>query len=129
MKLTRSQQRVLKLLQQLSQAISAQDIYAQLRHQEQNIGLATVYRSLEALKTQGLIKGITLPNGEAIYSLMPSDRHHLNCLNCKALIQIDSCPLHNLNTSLEQSYNFRIQYHTLEFFGLCHNCEANQVKV
>jgi len=126
MKLTRSQQIVLELIQQLNQAISAQDIYTQLRQQEQNMGLATVYRSLEVLKTQSLIKGITLPNGEAIYSLMPSDRHHLNCLNCGSLIQIDSCPLHNLNTSLEQSYNFKIQYHTLEFFGLCSICEANQ---
>jgi Fur family transcriptional regulator, ferric uptake regulator len=122
MKLTRSQQRVLELLQELNQAIAAQDIYVKLRHQGQTMGLATVYRSLEALKTQGLIKGINLANGEAIYSLMPSDRHHLNCLNCKALIQIDSCPLHNLNSSLEQSYSFKIQYHTLEFFGLCANC-------
>jgi Fur family transcriptional regulator, ferric uptake regulator len=125
MKLTRSQQKVLELLQQLNQAIAAQDIYVQLRHQGQNMGLATVYRSLEALKSQGLIKGITLSNGEAVYSLMPSDRHHLNCLNCGALIQIDSCPLHNLNSSLEQSHNFKIQYHTLEFFGLCANCEVN----
>ncbi len=126
MKLTRSQQRVLELLQQLGQAISAQDIFTQLRHQEQNMGLATVYRALETLKTQGLIKGITHAGGEAVYSLMPSDRHHLNCLNCRALIQIDSCPLHNLNASLEQNYNFKIQYHTLEFFGLCGNCELQQ---
>ena len=126
MKLTRSQQKVLELLQQLNEAIAAQDIYVQLRHQGQNMGLATVYRSLEALKSQGLIKGITLSNGEAVYSLMPSDRHHLNCLNCGALIQIESCPLHNLNSSLEQSYNFKIQYHTLEFFGLCANCEVSQ---
>jgi Fur family ferric uptake transcriptional regulator len=126
MKLTRSQQKVLELLQQLNKAISAQDIYSQLRQREQNMGLATVYRSLEVLKTQSLIKGMNLPNGEAVYSLMPSDRHHLNCLNCGALIQIDSCPLHNLNTSLEQSYNFKIQYHTLEFFGLCGQCELNQ---
>ncbi|AFY74965.1 Fe2+/Zn2+ uptake regulation protein [Synechococcus sp. PCC 7502] len=128
MKLTRSQQKVLDLLQHLSQAISAQDIYTQLRQRSESMGLATVYRSLEVLKTQGLIKGITLPNGEAIYSPMPSDRHHLNCLNCGALIQIDSCPLHNLNSSLEQSYNFKIQYHTLEFFGLCSQCEATITK-
>jgi Fur family transcriptional regulator, ferric uptake regulator len=126
MKLTRSQQKVLELLQQLNQAIAAQDIYMQLRHHGQNIGLATVYRALEVLKSHGLIKGVNLANGEAVYSLMPSDRHHLNCLNCGMLIQIDSCPLHNLNTSLEQSYNFKIKYHTLEFFGLCHNCETNQ---
>jgi len=125
MKLTRSQHIVLELLQH-SQEISAQDIYAKLRHNGQNMGLATVYRSLEVLKNQSLIKGITHSNGEAVYSLMPSDRHHLNCLNCKKLIQIDSCPLHSLNTSLELAHNFKIRYHTLEFFGLCSTCAASQ---
>ena len=119
MKLTRNQHIVLELLQGLSHEISAQEIYAQVR---QAMGLATVYRALEALKTKGLIKGITLSNGEAVYSTMPSDRHHLNCLNCGALIPINSCPLHNLNGNLEQAYNFKIQYHTLEFFGLCQAC-------
>lgn len=123
MKLTRNQHKVLELLQGLTYEISAQDIYAQVR---QSMGLATVYRSLEALKAKGLIKGVTLTNGEAVYSTMPSDRHHLNCLSCGALIPIHSCPLHDLNTSLEQSYNFKIQYHTLEFFGFCQACHPTK---
>jgi Fur family transcriptional regulator, ferric uptake regulator len=121
-KLTRSQEKVLALLQELNQAVSAQHIYSELRNREQNMGLATVYRSLEALKLQGTIKGLNLPSGEAIYSLMPTDKHHLHCLNCGALVLIDSCPLHDLNHKFEQTYNFRIYYHTLEFFGLCDRC-------
>jgi Fur family transcriptional regulator, ferric uptake regulator len=122
-KLTRSQERVLHLLQQMNQAISAQGIYTELRGDRQKIGLATVYRSLEVLKLQGLVKSLTLPNGEAVYSVMPADKHHLNCLNCGVSLPIDSCPIHELGAQLHQAHNFQIYYHTLEFFGLCPLCQ------
>lgn len=47
---TRSQKRILNLLQLLNRGLSAQDIYVELRSQNQGMGLATVYRALEALK-------------------------------------------------------------------------------
>ena len=74
-KLTRSQERVLNLLQHHDRAISAQSIYSELRDSENSVGLATVYRSLDALKLQGLNKALTLPNGETVYSVMPADKH------------------------------------------------------
>ncbi|WP_019500810.1 Fur family transcriptional regulator [Pseudanabaena sp. PCC 6802] len=122
-KLTRSQEKVLHLLQQTNQAISAQGIYAELRSDRAPVGLATVYRSLEVLKLQGLIKSLTLPNGEAVYSVMPADKHHLNCLNCGISLPIESCPVHELGNQLQQAHNFKIYYHTLEFFGLCPQCQ------
>jgi Fur family transcriptional regulator, ferric uptake regulator len=125
-KLTRSQERVLHLLQQMNQAISAQGIYTELRDDRQKIGLATVYRSLDVLKLQGLIKSLTLPNGEAVYSVMPADKHHLNCLNCGVSLPIDSCPVHELGAQLHQAHNFQIYYHTLEFFGLCPLCQNQE---
>jgi Fur family ferric uptake transcriptional regulator len=123
-KLTRSQERVLNLLQKTTQAISAQGIYAELRSDRAPVGLATVYRSLEVLKLQGLIKSLTLPNGEAVYSVMPADKHHLNCLNCGISLPIESCPIHELGAQLQQAHDFKIYYHTLEFFGLCAQCQA-----
>ncbi len=127
-KLTRSQERVLHLLQKMNQAISAQAIYTELRSDRQSIGLATVYRSLEVLKLQGLAKSLTLPNGEAVYSIMPADKHHLNCLNCGVSLPIDSCPIHELGAQLQQTHNFQIYYHTLEFFGLCPLCQKQDQK-
>jgi Fur family transcriptional regulator, ferric uptake regulator len=126
-KLNRSQERILKLLQNLDRAISAQSIYAKLQNAEQGLGLATVYRSLEALKLHGLAKALVLSNGESVYSVMPTDKHHLNCLNCGISLPIDSCPVHGLNNQLDQTHNFKIYYHTLEFFGLCNQCQSQVV--
>jgi Fur family transcriptional regulator, ferric uptake regulator len=120
---TRSQDRVLNLLKNLNQAISAQDIYVELRNQTQGIGLATVYRALEALKLEGAIQVRTLASGESLYSSVQEDRHHLTCLQCGASMPIDECPVHELENQLHQSYQFKVYYHTLEFFGLCTVCQ------
>jgi Fur family transcriptional regulator, ferric uptake regulator len=119
---TRSQKRILSLLQSLKCSISAQDLYIELRNRQQDMGLATVYRSLEALKLQGEVQVRTLANGESEYSLIKSDRHHLTCVNCGTSIAIDECPVHNLEQQLETSHTFKVYYHTLEFFGLCQKC-------
>lgn len=120
-KLTRNQTKVFDLLQNSGQNLSAQDIYNSLRCQG-SIGLATVYRALEALKLSGLVRALTMPSGETLYSVIPSDRHHLNCLNCGKSLLLDLCPLEHLSPQIAQTSGFRIFYHTLEFFGLCPQC-------
>ncbi|MEL6580899.1 MAG: Fur family transcriptional regulator [Cyanobacteria bacterium J06607_15] len=119
---TRSQERIMSLLQSLKRSISAQDLYIELRNREQDMGLATVYRSLEALKLEGAVQVRTLANGESVYSPIKSDRHHLTCVNCGVSIPINECPVHDLEKQLEQSHAFKVYYHTLEFFGLCQKC-------
>jgi Fur family ferric uptake transcriptional regulator len=119
---TRSQERIFKLLTTLNRAISAQDLYLELRQREQNIGLATIYRSLEALKLQGAVKARTLASGESVYSSIHKDQHYLTCVDCGQSIPIDECPVHDLENKLEKSHHFKVYYHTLEFFGLCQQC-------
>ncbi|WP_009633223.1 Fur family transcriptional regulator [Synechocystis sp. PCC 7509] len=122
---TRSQERILKLLKTLNRGISAQDIYIELRT-SQNIGLATIYRALEALKLEGVVQVRTLASGESLYSSIQQDKHHLTCLQCGQSILIDECPVHELETQLHNAHEFKIFYHTLEFFGLCHQCQLIQ---
>ncbi|MBW4643434.1 MAG: transcriptional repressor [Goleter apudmare HA4340-LM2] len=122
---TRSQERILNLLKTIKQGISAQDIYVELRNCNQSMGLATVYRSLEALKLEGLVQVRTLANGEALYSLAQQDKHHLTCLQCGVSIPINQCPVHDLEDQLQGTHKFKIFYHTLEFFGLCGQCQLN----
>jgi Fur family ferric uptake transcriptional regulator len=123
---TRSQERIMEVLKTLKKAISAQDLYIELRKRNQNMGLATVYRSLEALKLQGEVQVRTLPNGESLYGSIHRDQHHLTCVNCGTSIVIAECPVHQLEEQLEQSHHFKVYYHTLEFFGLCDRCQLAQ---
>ncbi|MEP0752885.1 transcriptional repressor [Trichocoleus sp. Lan] len=124
---TRSQERILNLLKTMNRAVSAQDIYVELRNRSQSMGLATVYRSLEALKLDGVVQVRTLASGESLYSSVQQDKHHLTCLQCGNSIPINQCPVHELESQLQQSHSFKIFYHTLEFFGLCDRCCVAQV--
>lgn len=119
--LTHNQQAVLDLLHQQANALSAQDLYSLLR-ERQAIGLATVYRALETLKLRGLIKNRMGANGEALYSPVVSDQHYLTCLQCGQSFPLDHCPVQELESHLHGSIQFKIYYHTLEFFGICEPC-------
>jgi Fur family ferric uptake transcriptional regulator len=120
---TRNQEKILTALKGFNQPVSAQDLYVEMRQDGVTMGLATVYRSLDALKLEGAVQMRTLPSGESVYSLPQEDRHHLTCLQCGNTIAIDECPVHELEEQLHQSHHFRIFYHTLEFFGLCPKCQ------
>jgi Fur family transcriptional regulator, ferric uptake regulator len=127
-RLTRHQQGLLDYLKQSSGTlVSAQDLYLALRGLGQGMGLATVYRSLDVLKREGLIQVRLLPSGESVYSMMQHDRHHLTCLQCGVIVPIDACPVHHLEEQLSVSHRFKINYHLLEFFGLCEGCQVAPV--
>lgn len=119
--LTPNQQTILELLHQQSQALSAQELYRILR-KRQAIGLATVYRALEVLKRQGLIRSRIGANGESFYTPVEPDQHYLTCVQCGQSFPLDHCPLQEIAAHLQLSISFKIYYHTLEFFGLCEPC-------
>jgi Fur family transcriptional regulator, ferric uptake regulator len=81
---------------------------------------------LESLKLDGMVQVRTLSNGEAVYSLVQEDKHHLTCLQCGNSIAIDECPVHTLEEELHKSYKFKVYYHMLEFFGLCTQCQKEE---
>jgi Fur family transcriptional regulator, ferric uptake regulator len=120
--LTPHQQAVLDVLSHQTERRSAQDLYAILR-QIRSIGLATVYRSLEILKLQGLVQSHVGLTGESLYSPIAEDCHYLTCLQCSQSFPLEHCPVENLAAHSPPSGSFKIYYHTLEFFGLCEICD------
>jgi Fur family transcriptional regulator, ferric uptake regulator len=127
-KLTLSQERILNLLRSHTQELSAQDIHAEFRRQHGMMGLATVYRSLRSLQLSGRVQARTLKTGESVYSLAREEHHHLTCLQCGISLPIENCPIQELEQQLEHIKNFKVYYHTLEFFGLCSPCANRPIE-
>lgn len=119
--LTPAQEAVLHTLKRQPQPISAQSLYAVMREQ-QGIGLATIYRSLDALKRLGQVQHRVSITGETLYSMVETEHHYLTCLHCGASFPVETSPIKELEVQLQRSYSFKIYYHTLEFFGLCQSC-------
>jgi len=118
---TPAQNAVLEALQHHRQPISAQALYSAMRSQH-GIGLATVYRSLDALQKLGLVQHRAALEGTTLYTLVEHDCHYMTCLHCGQSFQVQDCPVMEFETKLQGSNAFKIYYHTLEFFGLCEPC-------
>ncbi len=123
---TRGQVKVLEVLRQSQQPISAQTLFAELRQRDQPLGLATIYRALEALKREGLVQSRVTPQGEALYTVVADDhRHFMTCLRCGTSTPLETCPFETLEQQWRQSQTFQLYYHTLELFGICWLCQNN----
>ncbi len=118
---TSAQKAVLAALQHHRQPLSAQGLHSEMRSQHP-IGLATVYRSLDALQKTGHIQHRITLEGTTLYSLVKHDRHCMTCLHCGQSFPINTCPVAELEAQLQDSGKFKVYYHTLEFFGLCESC-------
>ena len=120
---TRAQTAVLQILRQQPEPISAQALYTLIK-KNQRIGLATVYRALDALKRMGQVQHRVTLAGETLYNAVEQDRHYMTCLHCGQSFPLDTYPLKGLEFSRQNTGSFKVYYHTLEFFGLCEPCSV-----
>jgi Fur family ferric uptake transcriptional regulator len=126
---TPAQNAVLEALQHHRQPISAQALHSAMCSQrlgeaqaQHGIGLATMYRSLDALQKLGLVQHRVTLEGTTLYNLVEQDCHYMTCLHCGQSFQVKDCPVMEFEAKLQGSNAFKIYYHTLEFFGLCEPC-------
>ncbi len=117
------QQRLLEELRRCGTEMSGQQLHRQLENGPSSMGLATVYRNLRHLQQKGLVRCRHLPTGEALYAPVEHDRHHLTCVDCGSTRTLDHCPLHGLTMSNAEQSDFKLLFHTLEFFGICSKCQ------
>jgi Fur family ferric uptake transcriptional regulator len=118
---------ILELLQNRTQPLSAQEIFVELRNCQKTVGLATVYRALEALLAEGKLQVVNLGDHQTYYQILPSsghNRHHLICTHCRRVVPLSICPVHDLETELSGQHDFVIEYHVLDFYGTCADCRA-----
>ena len=120
------QQQLLEALQASSDEMSGQQLHRSLEESSSAMGLATVYRNLRQLQQRGMVRCRHRPNGEALYAPVERDQHHLTCVSCGETQTLDQCPVHEMNVEPPESDNFKLIFHTLEFFGLCKRCRTER---
>jgi Fur family ferric uptake transcriptional regulator len=125
-KLSARQEHLLSALRDADAELSGQDLHAQLRQSDTPMGLATVYRHLRQLQQWGLVRCRHLPSGEALFAPTERDDHHLTCVDCGATQRLAHCPVHAMELPVQEMGGFLPLFHTLEFFGLCPDCQRRQ---
>ena len=125
-KISTRQKQLLEELEKFDDEMSGQELHRRLHEAEFSMGLTTVYRNLQALVKQGLVRSRNLPTGEVLYAPLDRDIHHLTCVDCGQTMRLKGCPVKDIKLPKNKSQKFELLFHTLEFFGLCELCHQRQ---
>jgi Fe2+ or Zn2+ uptake regulation protein len=82
----------------------------------------TLYRNIESLKQNGIIKEVKFSSKEAYYELIGKHHHHIVCENCGKIAEVKNCKVTLPKNSLVNLGFAKLKEHSLEFFGLCNQC-------
>lgn len=116
--------RILEILGGSGQPISAPDLLESVNSSNEGVNKTTIYRELDFLQSKDLISEVEFGDGKKRYELNDGHHHHLICLNCKKIEDIDlKTDLSEEEKNIEKKTGFKIQIHSLEFFGLCKSCQ------
>ena len=136
-RLTVGRDAILDILSAAQGHLSADDIYMKVRPKYHNVGLTTIYRTLDVLSNIGMVYKLDFGDGRARYELAQGPKgehhhHHLVCTDCNKVIDYTDFIgeevelLKQTEKGLGKKYNFRITNHLIQFYGLCEKCGAKK---
>lgn len=114
------------LLEREQDHLSAEDVYLLVKDKAPEIGLATVYRTLELLTELKVVDKINFGDGVSRYDLRKEGaehfHHHLVCVECGSVTEIEEDLLGDVEDIVESKFEFDVRDHRLTFHGVCKNC-------
>ncbi|MFZ0389161.1 MAG: Fur family transcriptional regulator [Calditrichia bacterium] len=136
LRLTGPRVKILEILKDTREHLSAEDLYLRVHSENPSIGLTTVYRTMELLEKMGIVSKFQFGDGRSRYELIespnkPGHHHHLVCVNCKRIVDYEDFVdeevklLQKVETALSEKFRFNISSHVIQFYGTCFDCREN----
>ena len=123
-KLTPQRRVVIKAIASKLEHLTPGAIYEKVHQHHPDIGLVTIYRTIEILAKLKLICELRAGSSCRSYTISaPGHHHHLICSNCGKVVEFTGCELGKVQQSLAEETGFRIDGHLLEYTGLCQACQ------
>jgi len=107
-------------------AASAQEIHEALRREGRAIGIASVYRSLEALHGLQLVQRFDAGHGEGRYEAVAptgEHHHHVVCDECERIMPFEDPALERAIDKLAERVPYAIAGHDVVLHGRCPDCQ------
>lgn len=122
---TRQRAAITQLLDSVEEFRSAQELHDELRRRGENIGLTTVYRTLQAMAAANLVDTLRTDTGESVYRLCSGQHHHhLVCRSCGATIEVGGLEVEAWAAEVAAKHGYSDVSHTIEIFGTCPACRG-----
>lgn len=123
MRLTNQRKIILEELRSVTTHPTADEVYGMVRAKMPRISLGTVYRNLEVLSSLGLVRKLENAAGQKRFDGDVSPHHHIRCENCGKVGDIFDAPDVS-GIEGQVTSDFRITGLSLEFSGVCPQCQA-----
>ena len=113
--------------------LTAEEIYDVVKKDYPDIGLATVYRTIQLLSELNLIDKLNLDDGYVRYEIGSKNpeenchhHHHLICLDCGNIYAFQDDLLENLESRIKDTLGFDVVDHEVKLYGYCKECINNK---
>lgn len=115
------------MLENQGRHLSAEEVLWEARKKLPNIGIATVYRTLEKLASLDILYKSMFEGNKFRYELAEDNKHHHHhvvCLSCGQISEVSGDLLYELESKLDQQ-GYKIIDHELKFYGYCPLCNKD----
>jgi Fur family ferric uptake transcriptional regulator len=118
----------LKILEVLEKSpnhhLSAEDIYRALIEQNEEVGVATIYRVLTQFEESGIVNKLNFENNLSVYELSNVEHHdHLVCVKCNEIVEFQDDIIESHQLQIAKQHGFQLTDHSLYLYGLCRRCQ------
>ncbi|WMM23263.1 Fur family transcriptional regulator [Tissierella sp. MB52-C2] len=127
-KLTTQRRAILNsIIDNSEQHLSPEEVYNIVKKEYPDLGIATVYRTLQLFEKLDIVCKLNFDDGCSRYELSTGPEghhhHHLICLNCGKVIEVKLDLLEALEEEIEKEGQFTIVDHNVKFYGYCSECK------
>jgi len=110
-------------LYSINSPVDIEKIVEFLRSEKLNTNKVTVYRIIEYLYRNGLLERLDFGEGKFRYEVKKGDHHHLICDTCGRIEDVSDNFTKEYENDIKKNKGFLVKKHSLEFFGICSNCQ------
>lgn len=104
----------------------AEELYDTMKNKNYRVSRATIYNTLELLLECDLVSRHQFGNSQAHYEKSHGFKQHdhLICAECNKVMEFCDPRVGNIQSLVEEHFNFKIMNHSLNFYGQCLNEEC-----
>lgn len=126
LKVTPQRLAIYKVLYETTAHPTAEDIYTALRQTHPTMSLATVYKTLDALKKADLATELNIGDDSSRYDATIKSHPHMICLSCGKVLDLHTQSLKAFKENVQKETDFDIVSEKVYFYGTCADCKNDK---
>ena len=125
---TKTKEIINEAIKNYQNGFTIKELKDSLDNNNQKIGLTTIYRLLDKLEDEGIVKKYFDENNITHYKYVndcTSERHfYLKCVKCDKIIHVDCDCINDLSNHIYKQHKFSIDTRNIILSGICNDCKS-----